>query len=90
MDSIPALRIYAAETLCLLKTHFPSGFFDIMTHLIIDLVDELKICGPVHSRWCYSIERYLGVLTKFVREKSKLEAGMASGYMIKELLGFYT
>lgn len=90
VDSIPALRTYAAETICLLKIHFPPGFFDIMTHLVIHLVDELEICGPVHARWCYSIERYLGVLTKFVRDKSKPEAGMASGYMIEESLGFCT
>lgn len=90
VDSIPALRTYAAETLCLIEIHFPPGFFDIMTHLVIHLVGELEICGPVHSRWCYCIERYLGVLTKFVRDKSKPEAGMASGYMIEESLGFCT
>ena len=90
VDSIPELRTYAAETLCLLEIHFPPGFFDIMTHLVIHLVDELEICGPVHSRWCYSIERYLGVLTKFVRDTSKPEAGMATGYMIEESLGFCT
>ena len=90
VDSISALRTYSAETLCLLEIHFPPGFFDVMTHLVIHLVDELEICRPVHSRWCYSIERYLGVLTKFVRDKSKPEAGMASGYMIEESLGFGT
>lgn len=90
VDSIPDLRQYAAETLCLLEIHFPPGFFDIMTHLIIHLVDELEICGPIHARWCYSIERYLGVLTSFVRDKSKPEAGMATGYMIEESLGFCT
>lgn len=57
VDSIPELRKFAAETLCLLEIHFPPGFFDIMTHLIIHLVDELEICGPIHARWCYSIER---------------------------------
>ena len=36
------------------------------------------------------MERYLGVLTKYVRDKSKPEAGMATGYMIDESLGFCT
>ena len=62
----------------------------MMIHLIIHLVDEVEICGPVHARWCYSIERYLGVLTKYMRDKSKPKAGMASGYMIDESLGFCT
>ena len=87
-SEIESLRILSAEVLCLLEVHFPPGFFDIMTHLVIHLVDELEICGPVHARWCYSVERYLGVLTKYVRDKSKPEAGMASGYMIDEKLGF--
>ena len=90
VSSIPALKTYAAETLCLLEIHFPPGFFDVMTHLVIHLVEELEVCGSVHARWCYSVERYLGVLTKFVRDKSKPEAGMATGYMVEESLGFCT
>ena len=90
ISEIEALRIHAAEVLCLVEINFPPGFFDIMTHLLIHLVDELEMCGPVHARWCYSVERYLGVLTKYVRDKSKPEAGMATGYMIDESLGFCT
>ena len=90
ISEIGPLRTCAAEVLCLLEVNFPPGFFDIMTHLVIHLVDELEICGPVHARWCYSVERYLGVLTKYVRDKSKPEAGMATGYMIDESLGFCT
>ena len=84
------LKILAAETLCLVELNFPPGFFDIMVHLVIHLVDELSKCGPVHSRSCYGIERYLGVLTSYVRDTSKPEAGMASGYAIDEALGFCT
>ena len=90
ISDIDALRTLAAEVLCLLEVNFPPGFFDIMTHLVVHLVDELEVCGPVHARWCYSMERYLGVLTRYVRDKSKPEAGMASGYMIDESLGFCT
>lgn len=89
-SEIATLRISAAEVLCLLELNFPPGFFDIMTHLVVHLVDELEICGHVHARWCYSVERYLGVLTRYVRDKSKPEAGMATGYMIDESLGFCT
>lgn len=32
----------------------------------------------------------MGILTKYVRDKSKSEARMASGYMIDESLGFCT
>jgi hypothetical protein len=89
-ESMDALKIYAAETLCLLEIWFPPSFFDIMPHLVVHLVEEFDICGPVHARWCYGVERYLGVLTKYVRDKSKPEACMATGYSVDESLGFCT
>ena len=79
-----------AEALCLFEMWFPPRFFDIMTHLPIHLVEELYWCGPVHAQWCYLVERYMGVLKKFVRGKSSPEASMASGYNIDESLGFCT
>ena len=84
------LKTFAAEILCLFELHFPPGFFDVMSHLVIHLVQELELCGPVHGRWCYGIERYLGVLTSYVRDRSKPEASMASGYVVDEALGFCT
>jgi hypothetical protein len=89
-ESMDALKIYAAETLCLLEIWFPPNFFDIMPHLVVHLVEEVDICGPVHARWCYGVERYLGVLMKYVRDKSKLEACMATGYSMDESLGVCT
>lgn len=89
-SEIVQLKTCAIEVLCLLELNFPLGFFDIITHLIVHLVNKIEICGLVHARWCYSVERYLGVLTKYVRDKSKHEVGMASGYMSDESLGFCT
>jgi len=44
-------------TLCELEKEFPPTFFTIMVHLIIHLVDEVKLGGPVHYRWMYPIKR---------------------------------
>ncbi len=60
------------------------------THLIIHLVNELELCGVVGARWCYPMEIYLLVLKRYVRNKARPEAYMASGYMYDEVLGFYT
>lgn len=81
---------FAAETLCLFELWFPPGWFDIMPHLAIHLVEELAICGPVLARWCYSVERYMGVLARYVRDKGRPEASMAEGYATDEALGFCT
>jgi hypothetical protein len=74
----------------MLEIWWPLGFFDLQTHLIIHLVDELDIYGLVGSRWCYLIEQYFHVLKKYVRNKAKHEGWMASGYMYDEALGFTT
>ena len=35
------------ETFCLLEKYFPPWFFDIVIHLTVHLVWELRYCGPV-------------------------------------------
>lgn len=89
-SELPGLRLYVIETLCFLEVCFPPGFFDIMEHLLIHLVDELALCGPVGGRWMYPCERYMGKLKSFVRNKARPEASMAKGYAAEEALGFCT
>jgi hypothetical protein len=38
----------------LVEMHFPPSFFNIMTHLLYHLVDELNLCGLVATRWMLS------------------------------------
>lgn len=87
MDSLKEDVVIA---LCLLEKEFPPSFFDPMTHLLVHLVEELEICGPVHSRWMYPMERYMKTLKAFVRNKTRPEGGMAEGYALEEALGFCT
>ena len=82
------LQQYVAETMCLLEIWFPPSFFDIMPHLLLHLVEELDWLGLVHARWCYGAECYLYVLKNYVRNRAKLEASVATGYMNVEALGF--
>ena len=41
------LEVAAVETVCQLEMYFPPSFFDIMVHLIVHIMYEIKICGPV-------------------------------------------
>ena len=87
---IDALQADVARSMALLEIHFPPSFFDIMTHLVYHLVDELDLCGPVSSRWMYPIERYMKTLKEYVRNMARPEACMAEGYVRDECLGFIT
>ncbi len=48
-NKIGSLHEDVAITFSLLEKEFPPTFFDIMTHLL-HVVDELKICVPIHTR----------------------------------------
>ncbi|CAM8990860.1 unnamed protein product [Rhodiola kirilowii] len=46
--------------LCKLEMVFPPAFFTIMVHLLIHLLEQVLLKGPVHYSWMYPIERQLG------------------------------
>jgi len=50
------LQENVAITMCMLEMTMPPTFFEIMTHLIIHLVEDLDMCGPIHTKWMFSIE----------------------------------
>jgi hypothetical protein len=60
-NDIPSFKMYVAETLPMLEMWFPLGFFDIMSHLLIHLVENLDVCGPIGARWCYPIKRFMAM-----------------------------
>jgi len=37
-------------TLCHMEMIFPPSFFAVMVHLVVYLVEEVKLGGPVHYR----------------------------------------
>jgi hypothetical protein len=87
---VDSLRLYVAETICVLEVCFPPAFFDVMQHTLIHLVDEMMMCGPVGGHWMYPCERYLGTLKSYVRSRAHPEASMANEYAAEEALGFCT
>ncbi len=56
-----------AITLSLLEKKFVLTFFDVMTHLLLHVVDELDVYGPIHNHWMYPVERLMKVLKDYVR-----------------------
>ena len=53
-------------TLGLLEKYFPPSIFDIMLHLTVHLVREVRLCGLVYIKWMYPFERYMKVLKGYV------------------------
>ena len=53
VDHIERLEMNIVETLCKLEMIFPSSFFNSIEHLLIHLLFEAKVGGPVQYRWMY-------------------------------------
>lgn len=84
------LQLDIVETLCVLEKTFMPCFFDIMIHLIVHLVEEVRLCGPVCLRWMYPFEREMKPLKGYVRNRNRPEGCIAECYMVEEAMEFCT
>ncbi|XP_028104536.1 uncharacterized protein LOC114303594 [Camellia sinensis] len=75
-------------TLCLLEKYFPPSFFDVMVHLTVHLVREVRLCGPVHFRWMYQFERFIKILKGYVRNRNCPEGCIVESYIVEETVKF--
>ena len=41
--------------------------FDVMVHLIVHLVGEIRLCGPIFLQWMYPVEEYKKMYLVFLR-----------------------
>ena len=59
-----------------------------MTHLLVHLVEEISILGPVFLHNMFPFERFMGVLKKYVRNRARPEGSIAKGYGNEEVIEF--
>ncbi|XP_073273266.1 uncharacterized protein [Primulina huaijiensis] len=76
--------------LCSLEKYFPPSFFDIMIHLTVHLVREVKLCGPVLYRHMYPFERFMMILKGYVRNRNRPEWCIAECYIVEEAVEFFS
>jgi hypothetical protein len=65
-----------------MEQHLPPSFFDIMSHLIVHLVKEVELAGPISYKWMYYLKRYMKDLKGWMRQKARPEGSMAKGYIL--------
>ncbi|XP_073098878.1 uncharacterized protein [Elaeis guineensis] len=88
MDDIKKMCIDISLILCKLEMIFLPAFFDVMVHLVVYLPNEALLGGPMAYQWMYPIQRFLGSLKRFVRNKACPEGSIAEAYVVKECLTF--
>ena len=87
-NKLDDLEAEGATILCQLEMFFPPAFFDIMVHLIVHLVREIRICGPVYLRWMYPVERYMKILKGYVKNPYRPEGSIVERYIAEEATEF--
>src|SRR5438128_1319640 len=79
-DKLIKLQSDVVDCLVSLDMIFPPSFFNIMTHLMVHTTTQIDILGPVFLHNMFPFEQYMGVLKKYVRNRSRLEACIANGF----------
>jgi hypothetical protein len=59
-----------------------------MTHLLVHLVKEITILGPVFLHNMWSFERFMSILKKYVLNRAHLEGSIEEGYVTEEVIEF--
>ena len=61
---VHSLKQFIARTLCQLEMCFLPSFFDIMPHLMMDLVDQIKELGPMYLHQMWTYEQFMSTLNR--------------------------
>ena len=67
-----------------MQKHIPSTFFNAQEQYLIHQVEEIELCGPMHSRSMWMVERHLKFMKGLVRKRACVEGYLMEGYMVYE------
>jgi hypothetical protein len=87
-EDLPRLQNDVVQCLVSFELVFPPSFFNIMTHLLVHLVEEIRILGPVFLHNMFPFERFMGVLKKYVHNRARPEGSISKGYGTEEVIEF--
>ncbi|KAK1641998.1 hypothetical protein QYE76_059803 [Lolium multiflorum] len=88
LDILPRLQKDVVQCLVSFELVFPPPFFNIMTHLLVHLVEEIAIPGLVFLHNMFPFEKFMGVLKKYVHNHASPEESISKGYGTEEVIEF--
>ena len=57
-----------------------------MTHLLVHLIKDISILGPMFLHNMFLFNRFMGVLKKYVHNRAQPEGSIAKGYGKEEVI----
>jgi hypothetical protein len=85
---LSGLQEDVVECLVSFELLFPPSYFNIMTHLLVHLVQEIRILGPIFLHNMFPFEWFMGVLKKYVHNRARPEGSISKGYGTEEVIEF--
>ena len=67
---------------------FPPSFFNVMKHILVHLLKEITILGPIYLHNMWPFERFMSILKKYVLNRAHPEGSIAKGYGTEEVIEF--
>ena len=74
--------------LCELEIYFPPSFFDVMVHLLVHVVSEVKDLGPTFLHTMFPFERMNGTVKGYVRNRARPDGSIVQAYLTEECISF--
>ena len=74
--------------LCELEMYFPPAFFNVMVHLLVHIVPEIKDPGPLFLHQMMSSERVNGFIKGYVRNRARPDGSIVQGFLTEECISF--
>ena len=72
--------------MCDMQKYLPPIFFNAQEHYLIHPVKNIELCGPIHTKLMWMVERHLKSLKALVRQRACPEGSMVEGYMVYQTL----
>ena len=87
-EIIPRLQNDLVQCLVSFELVFPPSLFNIMTHVLVHLCEEISVLGPVFLHNMLPFERFMGVLKKYVHNHTRPEGRISKGMKMRRSLSF--
>ena len=68
--------------MCEMQKYLSPTFFNAQEHYLIHQVEDIEMCGPIHTSSMWMVERHLKSLKDLVRQRARHEGSMVEGYMV--------
>jgi hypothetical protein len=68
--------------------YLPLGFFDIMVHLSVHLLDDISHLRPTFLHKMMRFKRMKGVIKGYVRNRARPDGRITQGFLTKECISF--